>query len=138
MHRDAHITSLLCAAVLLFFCAAISAAASPHTAAGAETSARADTPTGVDTPARLDTPAGATLEVGHTTLKRCGSAAWCGVLPRPLNPTGAVDGTVPIYFEYYPHTAAGAAAGTLVAAEGGPGYATTDSRQAYLALFGPL
>jgi pimeloyl-ACP methyl ester carboxylesterase len=71
-------------------------------------------------------------------LHRCGSAAWCGILPRPLDPTGAVGGTVPIYFEYYPHTAAAPTAGTLVGAEGGPGYSTTDSREAYLSLFGPL
>jgi pimeloyl-ACP methyl ester carboxylesterase len=80
----------------------------------------------------------ATLEVGHTTLQRCGSAAWCGILPRALDPTGVVGGTVPIYFEYYPHTGAAPAAGTLVGAEGGPGYSTTDSREAYLTLFGPL
>jgi pimeloyl-ACP methyl ester carboxylesterase len=82
--------------------------------------------------------AGGTLEVGHTTLQRCGNAAWCGSLPRPLDPTGEVGGTIPIYFEFYPHTGAAPAAGTLVGAEGGPGYSTTDSRVAYLTLFGPL
>jgi pimeloyl-ACP methyl ester carboxylesterase len=49
-----------------------------------------------------------------------------------------VGGTIPIYFEYYPHSAAAPAAGTLVGAEGGPGYSTTDSREAYLSLFAPL
>jgi pimeloyl-ACP methyl ester carboxylesterase len=83
-------------------------------------------------------PAGATLEVGRLTLQRCGSGAWCGILPRPLDPAGVVAGTIPVYFEYYPHTAAAPASGTLVAAEGGPGYPTTDSRDDYLALFGPL
>jgi len=70
-------------------------------------------------------------------LHRCAGGGWCGVLPRALDPDGVVGGTVPIYFEYYPHTGS-ARAGTLVAAEGGPGYATTDSRDDYLALFGPL
>jgi pimeloyl-ACP methyl ester carboxylesterase len=79
-----------------------------------------------------------TLEVGRLTLQRCAHDAWCGILPRPLDPTGRVGGTVPIYFEYYRHTAAAPAAGTLVAAEGGPGYPTTDSRDDYLALYGPL
>jgi pimeloyl-ACP methyl ester carboxylesterase len=79
------------------------------------------------------------LTVGRLTLKWCAaSGSWCATLPRPLDPTGAVPGTVPIYFEYYPHSAPGPSAGTLVAAEGGPGYPTTDSRDSYLALFAPL
>jgi pimeloyl-ACP methyl ester carboxylesterase len=91
-------------------------------------------PAAAGTPA----PAAATLEVGRMTLHRCENGAWCGVLSRPLDPTGAVAGTLPIYFEFYPHSAAGPAAGTLVGAEGGPGYATTASSGDYLALFGPL
>jgi pimeloyl-ACP methyl ester carboxylesterase len=80
-----------------------------------------------------------TLRVGQMTLRRCASAApWCGILARPLDPRGAIPGTIPIYFEYYPHSAAGPAAGTLVATEGGPGYPATESRDDYLALFGPL
>ena len=62
----------------------------------------------------------------------------CGYLTRPLDPAGAVAGTLGIYYEFYPHSGAGAAAGTLVAAEGGPGYPTTGSREDYLALFKPL
>ncbi|HVW69451.1 MAG TPA: alpha/beta hydrolase [Steroidobacteraceae bacterium] len=62
----------------------------------------------------------------------------CGVLVRPLDPTGAVAGTIPVYFEYYPHTGAGPSAGTLVATEGGPGFPATDSRDEYLALYQPL
>jgi pimeloyl-ACP methyl ester carboxylesterase len=84
------------------------------------------------------TPSAPTLQVGGLTLHRCRSDAWCGVLPRPLDPAGVIGGTVPVYFEYYPHTAAAPATGTLVAAEGGPGYATTGSRDDYLALFGAL
>jgi pimeloyl-ACP methyl ester carboxylesterase len=80
-----------------------------------------------------------TLKVGQLTLHRCENAApWCGILSRPLDPRGAVSGTIAVYFEYYPHTAAGAAAGTLVATEGGPGYPATESRNEYLALFEPL
>src|SRR5689334_9250819 len=82
--------------------------------------------------------AGPTLDVGHLTLHRCENGAWCGILPRPVDPAGVVRGTVPIYFEYYPHSERGPAAGALVAAEGGPGYPTSDSRDDYLSLFGPL
>ena len=126
MHRGAYIPARPLAGVFLLLSAALFPGAPAHAAAAAEN------PTGAEA------SAGATLEVGHTTLQRCGSAAWCGSLPRPLDPTGAVGGTVPVYFEYYPHTAAAPAAGTLVGAEGGPGYSTTDSREAYLTLFGPL
>jgi pimeloyl-ACP methyl ester carboxylesterase len=81
----------------------------------------------------------ATRTVGNLTLHRCASAApWCATLERPLDPRGEVPGTVPVYFEYYPHSGAGSAAGTLVATEGGPGYPATDSRAEYLTLFGPL
>ncbi len=79
------------------------------------------------------------LSVGGMTLHRCDSAApWCGTLARALDPSGAVAGTVGVYFEYWPHTGEGAAAGTLVATEGGPGFPATESRAEYLALFAPL
>jgi pimeloyl-ACP methyl ester carboxylesterase len=84
------------------------------------------------------TAASQPLHVGKLTLHGCGHGAWCGVLERPLDPAGVIEGKIPIYFEYYPHSATAAAAGTLVAAEGGPGYPTTESRGDYLALFGPL
>jgi pimeloyl-ACP methyl ester carboxylesterase len=73
------------------------------------------------------------------TLERCVDApAYCGRIERPLDPTGAIGGRISIYFEFYPHTAAGPSAGTLVATEGGPGYPATESREDYLALFRPL
>jgi pimeloyl-ACP methyl ester carboxylesterase len=72
------------------------------------------------------------------TATACETAARCGYLNRPLDPSGSVAGTLGIYYEFYPHSGAGAAAGTLVAAEGGPGYPTTESREDYLALFKPL
>jgi len=80
-----------------------------------------------------------TLSVGRLALHRCLTGApWCGALIRPLDPTGRVSGTIAIYFEYWPHSAAGPARGTLVATEGGPGYPATASRDDYLALFEPL
>jgi pimeloyl-ACP methyl ester carboxylesterase len=77
------------------------------------------------------------------TLVRCsGSAgergAYCGHLQRPLDPAGALPGSLSIYFELYPHGGPGPAAGMLVATEGGPGYPATQSREEYLALFAPL
>ena len=76
---------------------------------------------------------------GRMTLERCAdSPAYCGRIERPLDPSGAIGGRISIYFEFYPHTAAGPSAGTLVATEGGPGYPATESRADYLALFRPL
>jgi pimeloyl-ACP methyl ester carboxylesterase len=84
-------------------------------------------------------PRAAALRVGSLTLHRCRTGApWCGTLSRPLDSSGAVPGNVAVYFEYYPHSAASPAAGTLVAVEGGPGYPTTESRDEYLGLFRPL
>jgi pimeloyl-ACP methyl ester carboxylesterase len=57
---------------------------------------------------------------------------------RPLDPSGAVDGTVAVYFEYFPHAAPGPSQGMLVATEGGPGFPATESREEYLDLFRPL
>ena len=80
----------------------------------------------------------ATREVGSLTLRACAHGAFCGHINRPLDPAGAVDGTIPIYFEFYPHTRPGPPQGALVATEGGPGYPATESRDDYLALFDPL
>src|SRR5579871_2326435 len=72
-------------------------------------------------------------------LPRCRNViAYCGVLDRPLDPTGATPGKIAIHFEIYRHSGPGPASGTLVATEGGPGYPATLSREAYLALFEPL
>jgi pimeloyl-ACP methyl ester carboxylesterase len=92
--------------------------------------------------ARVDSwPADArrALLVGSISLRPCQNLrAYCGQLDRPLDPTRAIPGRISIHFEYYPHSAAGKAAGTLVATEGGPGYPATESRDDYLALFKPL
>ncbi len=83
--------------------------------------------------------AAAALKVGSLSLKRCAPVqGWCGRLERPLDPLGIVPGSVTVYFEYYPHSDAGASLGTLVATEGGPGYPATESRDSYLALYEPL
>lgn len=79
-----------------------------------------------------------TITVGTLPLTRCG-AAYCGVLARPLDPTGEVPGTIDIGFQFYPQTnPALPALGALVATQGGPGYSTTSSASEYLGLFQPL
>ncbi len=77
------------------------------------------------------------LTVGALRLQPC-ARAYCGQLLRPLEPGDPMGRQIRIHFEYYPHTAAGPATGTLVATEGGPGYPATLSREDYLALYRPL
>lgn len=82
------------------------------------------------------------ITVGSLTLNACtngGFAGYCGSLPRPLDPTAVVPGTVNIGFEFYPATDTSTPpTGTILAEEGGPGSASTGSRAGYLTLFGPL
>jgi pimeloyl-ACP methyl ester carboxylesterase len=81
------------------------------------------------------------ITVGSLTLKFCNSdyGGYCGQLKRPLDPTGGIKGTITIGFEYYPRFDQSAPArGTLLPQEGGPGYSTTGTRDAYLNIFGSL
>jgi pimeloyl-ACP methyl ester carboxylesterase len=89
-------------------------------------------------PAAAQTPR--TITVGHLSLTRCGeNSIYCGRLERKLDPDGIVPGTIEIFFNYIPaDDQASPLAGTLAAAEGGPGFPTTDSAAEYLALFRPL
>lgn len=79
-------------------------------------------------------------KAGTLVLRDCTVLkAKCGRLVRPFDPTGRVPGTIGIGFLFYPHTRATLpAVGTIVATEGGPGYATSASRAGYLALYAPL
>jgi pimeloyl-ACP methyl ester carboxylesterase len=82
-----------------------------------------------------------TLPVGTLTLEPCEDVeAYCGFLERPLDPTGTLSSEmVNIAFEFYPQRDETLETlGTIVATEGGPGYATTASRDSYLELFDPL
>ena len=72
-------------------------------------------------------------------LKPCRdlSEVLCGSITRPLDPADPEAGTMKIGFQFYP-ARAGASEGTIVAVEGGPGYATTASADWYLELYEPL
>ena len=53
-------------------------------------------------------PKAVTLNVGSLTLRPCRTpTCWRGTLARPIDPSGAVAGTLSVYFEYYPHLASG-------------------------------
>jgi pimeloyl-ACP methyl ester carboxylesterase len=82
-----------------------------------------------------------TITVGTVELTYCNTVylGYCGSIKRPLDPTGSVAGTIKIGFEYYPrHDQSRPAIGTILPQEGGPGYSSTGTRDAYVNIFEPL
>lgn len=82
----------------------------------------------------------ACAQAAPVTLSPCVAryGGLCGSISRPIDPRGESGGTISIGFELYRHTNPGPARGTIIAQEGGPGYATTNSRDGYVRLFTPL
>ncbi len=83
----------------------------------------------------------ATITVGSLSLTLCntGYTGYCGSIRRPLDPSGALKGSIDIGFEFYPRrNTALPRLGTLLPQEGGPGYSSTGSRGFYLGLFDAL
>jgi pimeloyl-ACP methyl ester carboxylesterase len=80
----------------------------------------------------------ARLEVGQLRLRPCPDlpGTWCGNVDRPVDAVIPSLGTIGIHFEWRPAT--GQSMGTIVAVEGGPGYASTLSRDYYIDLYQPL
>ena len=78
------------------------------------------------------------LTVGTLTLRRCAARplTFCGNLAVPLDYSSAASPRVHVGFRWLPAT--GDAAGTVLAVEGGPGYASTGSQSLYLAMIGRL
>jgi pimeloyl-ACP methyl ester carboxylesterase len=78
------------------------------------------------------------LQVGTTTLRRCAAKplTFCGGLAVPLDYSSAASPRIHVGFRWLP--ASGHAAGTILAVEGGPGYASTGSEAQYLAMTGRL
>ena len=78
------------------------------------------------------------VQVGTITLRRCAAKplTFCGRLAVPLDYSSAASPAIRVGFRWLPAT--GAAAGTILAAEGGPGYASTGSEPEYRAMAGRL
>jgi pimeloyl-ACP methyl ester carboxylesterase len=85
------------------------------------------------------TPA-ASVRVGSLGLAKCGTAplTYCGSLKVRLDYSSAASPDISIGFQFLPATAASPAAGTILAVEGGPGFATTGSESLYVAMAGSL
>jgi len=81
------------------------------------------------------------ITVGSVDLKYCNTVymGYCGSITRALDPTGTVSGTISIGFEYYPRRdQSRPAIGTILPQEGGPGYSSTGTRDAYINIFNEL
>jgi pimeloyl-ACP methyl ester carboxylesterase len=91
-------------------------------------------------PAGAVTAARAPVTVGSLTLPPCPTSplAWCTTVAVPFDYTDPAAGTTDIYFEWFPATGPGPATGTVLTVQGGPGYASTDYRDDYLDMLGPL
>jgi pimeloyl-ACP methyl ester carboxylesterase len=93
----------------------------------------------------LSTAAGAAppaeITVGTLKLKLCNTTyvGYCGTVTRALDPVNGSAGTIKVGFEFYPRSnASQPSLGTIVPHEGGPGYPSTGTREAFLGLFAPL
>lgn len=82
--------------------------------------------------------AAASITVGKVGLRRCGNApiAYCGHVAVPLDYSSAASPNILVRFRWLPATRH--ATGTILAVEGGPGYASTGSQGLYRAMAGPL
>jgi pimeloyl-ACP methyl ester carboxylesterase len=82
-----------------------------------------------------------TIIVGRLTLTHCNDTynGYCGQITRALDPIAHAPGIIHVGFEYYPRTdQSRPALGTIMPQEGGPGYSSTGTRDAYLTLFASL
>ena len=82
-----------------------------------------------------------TITVGTVELTYCNSVylGYCGSIKRQLDPNDAEAGSINIGFEYYPrHDQSTPAIGTILPQEGGPGYSSTGTRDAYINIFEAL
>jgi pimeloyl-ACP methyl ester carboxylesterase len=85
--------------------------------------------------------AGQSDQLDLSGLESCGrrTVVLCGTISRLLDPEDPSGATIDINFELYPaRNHRQPPLGTIVAVEGGPGYASTASRDYYLELFDPL
>jgi pimeloyl-ACP methyl ester carboxylesterase len=79
------------------------------------------------------------LQVGRVSLRRCAKRplTFCGRIRVPLDYSSVASPDIGIGFHFLPATGPHAT-GTVLAVEGGPGFATTGTQPQYLAMMGPL
>jgi pimeloyl-ACP methyl ester carboxylesterase len=82
----------------------------------------------------------ASIRVGSLALTKCATTpvTYCGSLKVPLDYSSAASPDISIGFQFLPATAVTPADGTILAVEGGPGFATTGTEPQYVAMAGSL
>lgn len=81
------------------------------------------------------------ITVGSLELTFCNEdyGGYCGSIRRRLDPTNSVKGSIDVGFEWYPRfDQTRPALGVFLPQEGGPGYSSTGTRDAYLNILGSL
>jgi pimeloyl-ACP methyl ester carboxylesterase len=80
------------------------------------------------------------IRLGQVTLSKCGTGplTYCGALAVPLDYASKASPDIRIGFSWLPATHAKHATGTVLAVEGGPGFATTGTQPEYSAMLGSL
>jgi hypothetical protein len=108
-------------------------------AAGRPAAVRASASAG--TPGAARAAAAASVKVGSLTLRKCGTGplVYCGSILAPLDYSSAASPGIRIGFQFLPRQVTKSpAAGTILAVEGGPGFATTGTEPNYVAMAGSL
>jgi pimeloyl-ACP methyl ester carboxylesterase len=85
--------------------------------------------------------AAASVRVGGLTLHKCGTGplVYCGSIRVPLDYSAAASPDIRIGFQFLPRQVTSRpATGTILAVEGGPGFATTGTEPNYVAMAGSL
>jgi pimeloyl-ACP methyl ester carboxylesterase len=98
-------------------------------------------PAAASAPGAAGTGSAAAIRVGSLTLRKCGTGPliYCGSIRVRLDYSSAASPGIRIGFEFLPRTVATSpAAGTILAVEGGPGFATTGTEPNYVAMAGSL
>jgi pimeloyl-ACP methyl ester carboxylesterase len=109
--------------------------------AGAPVMASAATTAGAATArAQVGPAAPVRLRVGRLTLSRCARKplTYCGTIAVPLDYSSAVSPDIHIGFRWLPATKVRHGKHTVLAVEGGPGFATTGTEPEYRAMLGTL
>jgi pimeloyl-ACP methyl ester carboxylesterase len=83
---------------------------------------------------------GSSIRIGTLTLHRCGRGrlVYCGGLAVPLDYSSPARPHIHVGFRWLPATTGKHVRGTVLAVEGGPGYASAGTQAEYLAMMGSL
>jgi pimeloyl-ACP methyl ester carboxylesterase len=130
------VSRLSCRVLAFAAVAAVTSTGAPAALAGTVRPAAIAAAVSVTAPRTPAAPAARSpITVGTVPMTPCKgvSLAWCGTISVPYQYGQPKAGTIKLGFMWYPAT--GTPRGTIMAVQGGPGYATTDYAPDYYSLF---